>query len=60
MDSQKQINKLKASVRQIAKLPYGRFNSFAEEARMEEILILLTEVERLENIEISDKKSVFL
>jgi hypothetical protein len=48
MDYQKQINKLKASVGQITNLPYGRFNSFSEEARMEEILILLTEIERLE------------
>lgn len=59
MDNKKQINKLRASAEQMSKLPHGRSNSFTEEARMEEILILLTEADRLESLD-KEKVSVYL
>jgi hypothetical protein len=59
MDYQKQINKLRASAVQLATLPHGRSNSFTEEAIMEEILILLTEADRLESLK-NKKVSVYL
>lgn len=60
MDRNAQIKSLRASAKQLAQLPCGRSNSFTEEARMEDILILLTEADRLEKIELSHKKSVSL
>ena len=54
------IKELRASAVQLASLPVGCFNSFTEEAQMEEVLILLTEADRLEKIELSHKKSVSL
>lgn len=54
------IKKLRAFATQLASLPIECFNSFTVEAQMDEILILLTEADRLENIEISHKKSVSL
>ena len=59
MSYQEQIDKLKASVVQIATLPHGRFNSFTEESRMDEILIILTEIDRLESLQ-KQKISVHL
>lgn len=60
MTVKEKIYNLKASAKQIANLPSGCFNSFTEDANMQEVLILLGEAERLEQIEMSRKKSVSL
>ena len=60
MTINEKIHSLRASARQIANLPSGCFNSFTEDANMQEVLILLGEAERLEKIKLSHKKSVSL
>lgn len=56
----KKIKELRASAMQLLKLQDGCSNSFTEETRMVEALILLTEADRLQCLQKSCKKSVSL